>query len=107
METLFDIPLPKRRLSIDERFAIFDAEHPEVYAAFKKVATLLYNRGQRRYSADGVLHIVRFRFDVNRERDESRKINNDFSSRFSRKLAAEDERFADFFEMRKLKARSA
>jgi hypothetical protein len=58
--------------------------------------------GHRHYSADAVLHVVRFHRDVNRERDGGRKINDHFTSRYARKLMAEDARFAGFFETRAL-----
>mgnify|MGYP000894168120 CR=1 FL=1 len=65
--TLFDDFRDRR--SIAERFAEFDAAHPEVYAAFAKFAAQMRARGYTHYSADGIMHIVRYHAAVNPERD--------------------------------------
>jgi hypothetical protein len=89
--------------TIQERFLAFDRANPEVYAAFKDFSLRLLNAGRTHYSADGILHTVRFHTAVNGDRDGGFKIDNNFSSRYARKLAAEDTRFAEFFEFRKIK----
>ena len=88
--------------TIQERFAAFDLAHPEVYAAFVDVAEQLLASGHRHYSADAIMHVVRFHRDVNRSRDGGFKINDHFSSRYARKLMETDARFANFFATRAL-----
>lgn len=44
---------------------------------------------------------------VNPEHDEGRKINDHFSSRYARKLVADDPSFKDFFERRALRSEAA
>lgn len=91
--------------SIDARFAAFDAAHPEVYRLFVRFARELKARGHAHGSSDAILHRVRWETGANTERDGGFKINNNFSSRYARKLAAEfSAEFADFFEFRSLKA---
>jgi hypothetical protein len=94
----------RREQTIDERFAAFDGAHPEVFAEFKRLALEARRRGHEHYSADGILHVVRWHTSVNPQKDEGFKINNDFSSRYARKLIAEDGTFATFFELRALKS---
>lgn len=109
--TLFD-DLPggakrrRRRQSISERFEAFDAAHPDVYQLFHKFAGDLRARGRKRYSADAILHRIRWHMATSSAATADEfKINNDYSAYYARKLAAEHEEFRDFFETRKLKAK--
>lgn len=97
MRTLFEP-------DIQERFEQFDAEHPEVWRWFVHFANELLAKGVRHSSADMILHRVRFETAANRERDGGFKINDHFTSRYARKLIDADPRFAQFFELRKIKA---
>jgi hypothetical protein len=102
--SLFDGPRgTENEETIDARFAAFDAAHPEVWDLFRRFAGELLASGRERYSADAILHRVRWHYAVNAERDEGFKINDHFSSRYARKLRESDERFADFFEFRRLR----
>lgn len=97
---------PDRDLSIDERFAMFDAANPAVYAAFRRHAETLLNAGRKHYSSDAILHRVRWDFALQTTGEGGFKINDHFSSRYARKLAAEDPRFAEFFEFRTLRSKA-
>ena len=92
------------RRSINAQFTRFDRKHPEVYTLFKRYARMLLDAGQRRGSADMILHRLRWETSVGASRRHGAryKLNNIFSSRYARKLAAEDERFARFFTFRRL-----
>jgi len=93
--TLFD---PR---TIADQFAAFDQAHPEVYAAFAMFAAQMRSRGYAHYSADGIMHIVRYHAAVNPERDGGGfKINNNFVALYARKLVAADPSFATFFAFR-------
>ncbi len=96
------LPFTFEEGTIDERFAEFDREHPEVYAAFKRLALKLLRAGRKHYSSDAICHVIRFHHALAGPK-RSPKIQNDFTSRYSRKLAAEDERFQSFFTFRPLK----
>jgi hypothetical protein len=97
--SLFD-----RDKTIQERFDRFCIQHPDVFSLFRKIAWELRGRGYKRYSADGILHIVRYNYDTSGNDAAGFKINNVFSSRFARKLIAEDPTFDGFFETRVLKS---
>lgn len=88
------------RRSIAERFAEFDAEHPEVYEAFVRFSVQMRARGYTHYSADGIMHIVRFHTPVNAEADGGFKINNNFVALYARKLVEKDGSFRGFFAFR-------
>jgi hypothetical protein len=92
------------RPTIQQRFEAFDAAFPGVFVLFRRFARELRAIGRKRYSADAILHRIRWEFAINPDRAfDDRKINNDFSSRYARKLADEEPAFEEFFEFRVLK----
>lgn len=99
------LPFPDDQ-SIDEAFAEFDAEHPEVYRLFVGYAEQIRARGFTRYSSDAILHRIRWWHHVD-QGDREFKLNDHFTSRYARKLIAERPEFAGFFELRVLKSRGA
>lgn len=96
-------PMSAEDRTIQERFEEFDAANPQIYRLFSRFAVAALESGRKRYSADAILHRIRWFVDIETQGDESFKLNNNFSSRYARKLAAEDERFQTFFEFRVLK----
>ncbi len=98
MTSLFD------SATIDARFREFDRAHPDVWRLFRQFALELLQAGREHYSADAILHRIRWHFATSGKCHDGFKMNNNFSSRYARKLAAEDERFRGFFEFRRLKS---
>ena len=91
--------------TIQDRFQEFDAKHPEVFDLFVAFSRELLTAGHESYSADAILHRIRWHFDVNEKRDSGFKINNNFSSRYARKLAAINPiEFGSFFRFRNLRS---
>ena len=91
--------------TIQERFEDFDAEHPEVFELFVRFSKELIAAGHTSYSADAILHRIRWHFDVNAKKDGGFKINNNFTSRYARKLAtANPTEFGEFFRFRNLRS---
>lgn len=94
----------RRNATIQERFERLLELHPEIYEEFKRIALGLYARGREHYGSKAIIEIVRYNRAMSGADDvDPFKINNDFSSRFARRLATEDVRFKDFFEFRGLK----
>ncbi len=89
--------------SIQECFERFDAAHPDVYVLFRRFALQLLRAGRRRYSADAILHRVRWHYATSSGGGEDFKINNNFVSRYARKLIRKRPEFRDFFETRRLR----
>jgi hypothetical protein len=87
---------------MDARFWAYDRDNPQVYAEFRRIARELLGRGVTHYGAKAIMEIVRYRTVISG--NDGFKCNNNFTSRFARKLASEDERFADFFEFRELRS---
>jgi len=90
--------------TIQERFDVFHKQHPEVYDLFLAFAQDVMAVGHEHYSADAILHRIRWHYDVNTNRDEGFKINDHFTSRYARLLMKLDHRFEGFFELRQLKS---
>ncbi len=90
-------------LSIDEDFREFDRAHPEVFRLFAKYAEDIRSRGFDRYSADAILHRIRWWHHIERG-DRDFAVNNNYSSRYARLLMDTDDRFAGFFETRVLRS---
>ncbi len=90
--------------SIQEQFERFDQAHPEVYEEFRTIACDLLRDGRVHYSSKAILEIIRYHYAFGGlDTSTAFKINNTYSSRYVRRLIAEDERFRDFFELRELR----
>lgn len=90
--------------TIADNFRRFHQDNPQVYKWFKHYAVILWNRGYRRYSSDGILHIIRYRVAIRKDPREQFKINNNYSALYARMLINDDVRFNDFFELRSRKS---
>lgn len=89
--------------TIQARFESFHRRHPEIYNQFESIALGLRNRGYKHYSADAILHVVRWHTNMNRTRDNGYKINNNFVSRYARLFQSKHPHLHDFFKTRTLK----
>jgi hypothetical protein len=83
--------------SIQEQFERFHSSHPEIYAEFCQIALSLLARGRLHYGSKAILEVIRYhRILSGKSETEPFKVNNNYSSRYARKLMEEDERFDDF-----------
>jgi len=102
--TLFPVETESRPLTIQERFEIYDRNHPEVWRLFVEFALLAKARGRTRYSARAIMQRIRWEREVEQEAAEPFKISNLWSSRYARKLVnADPETWTGFFELRQTK----
>jgi len=92
-----------RQASIAARFAKFHEANPHVYQLFAKFAAEVRSRGHKRYSADAILHRIRWHCNVETESRDGFKISDHYSAYYSRLLAATDPTFKDFFETRRIR----
>lgn len=91
---------------LDGQFETYQQTHPTIYPAFRKYALTMLERGFTHYGAKALMEVVRYHANIERGNGgDPFVINNNFTSRFARKLAQEDPRFAHFFEFRVLKSR--
>ena len=84
--------------TLQRRFDNYDAENPEVFAAFKSFAQAAKAKGFKKYSAAALFQILRWETSV--AGNDAYKINNDYHPYFARKLMATDANFIGFFRLR-------
>lgn len=95
--------MPNKR-TIDERFQVMQLQRPQIYALFVHWALQLRDRGHRRYSADAIMHVIRFHTDLSQEPREPFKISNDLISRYARQAMRDHPELDGFFQLRELTA---
>lgn len=83
--------------------ALFDSSHPGVFTKFVEFAEQVRARGKTRYSADAILHRIRWWSDVERQSGEY-ALNNNWTSYLARRLMRERPEFDGFFETRERKS---
>lgn len=83
------------------KFEKYHAKNPEIWEAFKTLSFQLIKAGRKRFSADAILHTIRFNTALRGGTDF--KLNNNYSSMYSRLFTANFPEHKHFFEQRKLK----
>lgn len=83
------------------KFENYHTANPEIWNMFKELTFQLIKAGRKHYSADGILHAIRWNTAL-RGSDE-RKINNNYSSMYSRMFTSNYPEHKEFFEQRILK----
>ena len=91
-------------MTLFNSFIRFHDDNPGVYELFQRFAFEAYGRGHRRMSADLILPRVRWETDVV-TRDNSFKLNNNWTAYYARLFMWEFPRMEGFFNIRA--ARSA
>lgn len=89
-------------MSYQVDFEEFDAANPEIYRAFREQALALLQAGVKQYGPNAIMEVIRFHTAIRGEGD-AFKINDKYTSRYARKLVAEDPRFENFFRLRALR----
>lgn len=86
----FDPPQPAvGALTIEERFMRFHAANPHVYAALRNLALAEAERGAQRISPKLLFEQLRAGGVATAQGDDCYRLNNVFTSRYARLLAAE------------------
>lgn len=85
----------------------FDKRHPSVYRMLVHLARGLKKQGFRTYSIDALFHRIRWHFYVKRNRNqEAFKLNDWYTSFYSRLIMEREPDLADFFQIRKQRSKS-
>jgi hypothetical protein len=101
---LGDIPqVADTKAQMYQKFLDFDAENPKIWDMFCLFSQQLIHAGWDRYSADAILHRVRWETAVRGVNDQF-KINNNYSAFYARKFREHYPEYEEFFETRKSKA---
>jgi hypothetical protein len=91
--------------TLDAAFALYDAANPQIYATFRAMAGELKRRGFSHYGAKSIFEAMRFHHAVSAGPGNEWKLNNNYTSRYARKLMSECPEFRGFFETRRLLSR--
>lgn len=102
MAPLVDTP-PTVGLTIDEAFEQFHAANPWVYDALVTLTRDYTTRNKRRVGIKMMFEVLRWQYH-RRTIGDTFKLNNNFSSRYARKIMAEHEDLAEAFETRELRS---
>lgn len=70
-----------------------------IFTLFERFALNVINVGRKRYSADAILHRIRWHYQIERG-DDSFKCNNDWTSELSRWFMEKHPEHLGFFETR-------
>jgi hypothetical protein len=95
--TLFGIPIAKTKLEAE--FEKFHSENPRVYELFRQFALEAICKRHVHYSADAIMHRVRWETSISTT-DNEFKINNNHVAFYARMFMDENPEHDGFFETR-------
>lgn len=92
-----------------EQFKAFDRNNPKVWFYFRNYALRALHAGVPHYSADAILHRIRWHIDIETRgagevEGSILKINNNHAAFYARKFREQYPQHADFFQTRYAKA---
>ena len=90
--------------ALGARFASVDAANPDTWRLFERFTFHMIRRGFAHYSADAVLHRVRWETATPLDDNSGFKINNNWSAYYARKFHAYHPEHEGFFRNRISKA---
>lgn len=90
--------------SIQQSFEDFDRAHPEVFEYLVRLAFDVYQRGFRHYGMKAFWERMRWHFQIEQDMGEEFKLNNNYTSRYVRKIIVKHPELEDLFELRVLRA---
>jgi hypothetical protein len=85
--------------SIADRFQLFTICNPHIYAMIRKIALDLKLTGHRRMGMKAIFERLRWLYAIQTKGDVF-KLNNSFTSHYSRLLMEQEPELAGFFELR-------
>lgn len=93
-------------MSIDDCFEDFHRKHPEIYQTLKSTALKWVARGARRISVKALYEVARMNHWLSVSSGDPWTLNNNYTSRYARMLAAEPE-LRGLIELRAIKGTQA
>lgn len=90
-------------LGIKESFELFNANNPEVYVAFEAQALAAVRMKKTKVSSKQILGFIRWNMFLAVDQNETFKINDAYTSHYSRLFAENNPSYADIFNYRALR----
>ncbi len=87
-----------------DRFESFDRANPWVYDALVDLTRDLVHRGRKRVGIKMLFEVLRWEYERSTVGDSEFKLNNNFHSRYARKIMGSEPDLEGVFEVRELKA---
>lgn len=103
MGSLVQLDWTKSGAGLQAAFEKFDRENPAVYETLVGLARRWKDRGDRKCGVGLLFEVMRWEVYMTTRGDDF-KLNNNWRSRYVRKLIADHPEFENFFELRELKA---
>jgi hypothetical protein len=82
------------------QFEAFHTSNPRVYELFKKFTFEVINKGHTRFSADAILHRIRWETQIDTYNGETFKITNDYSAFYSRLFMSDYPNYSGLFQLK-------
>jgi hypothetical protein len=89
-------------MTIKKRFEVFHAENPLVYYFFMQFTFDAIENGNKRFSADMIMHQIRDNKQIRTE-GEKFKVNNDYVALYARKFMKDYPQHKGIFQTRRRK----
>ena len=102
--TLFDKPTEDEQKAV--KWAEVKRKHPRLLPHLARLALELKHRGHKRYSVDGLFHILRWETGATTG-DLGFKMNNDYTAFASRDLMKQYPQLEGFFQLRVQRSRNS
>ena len=99
----YDVPLQD---TIQSRFEAFDKANPRIYEYVKRFALEAKHSGRPHFGIAAIIERARWELAISVVKtsfDDDWKINNDYRSRYARRLMSEVPELAGFFRVRDLR----
>lgn len=94
--TLFD-------KTVNDKFNEFDRANPKVYELFKAKVFEAIRRGKKKTSSKMIINLIRWTYYLETDSDDQFKINDIYTSHYSRKFIREFPEHSHIFEFRKIR----
>jgi hypothetical protein len=91
----------KNKTMNQRKFRRYLEKNPIVWHLFKSFTFDRINKGYEKYSADSILHRIRWESPVSNSKSGEYKINNNISSYMARRFIRKHPKHFDFFELRR------
>lgn len=94
------IPVPGERPSLEERFATYHAENPNVYRRLVGLAMAARRRGAKRLGMKQLFEVLRWETMIETSDPDGFKLNNDFTAPYARLIMETVPELDGVFEIR-------
>lgn len=91
-------------MTIQERFELFHTNNPHVYRLLRRFALEAKARGRVCFGARQVYERARWFASFETDSDDQFKLNDNYISRYARKLMEDESELEGFFRTRRLRA---